>query len=54
MKAPAELAGFWSRLADLDEEIAETFAEGYDVDVLLADRLEWQEERDELMENLDA
>lgn len=50
MIAPAELAGFWSRMADLDEEIALTHAEGYCVDGLLDERLDWQREREEVME----
>jgi hypothetical protein len=50
MIAPAELAGFWSRMADLDEEIAATHAEAYCVDGLLDDRLLWQREREELMD----
>lgn len=54
MIAPGELAGFWSRMADLDQEIAETAAEGYPVDVLLEDRREWQMERDEFMAGLNA
>lgn len=49
MNAPGELAGFWSRLADLDEEIASTAADGCCVDALLEDRSEWMMERDELM-----
>jgi hypothetical protein len=48
--APPQLAGFWSRMADLDEEIAATHAEGYCVDGLLDDRLNWQRERKELMD----
>ena len=48
--APAQLAGFWTRVADLDAEIAATHAEGYCVDGLLDDRLAWQNEREELME----
>jgi hypothetical protein len=52
--APAQLAGFWNRMGDLDREIAEAAAEGYCVDVLLEDRAEWQAERDALMESLNA
>ena len=50
MRSPSELAGFWSRVADLDAEIARCHAEGYetDVDRLLDDRARWQQERDEL------
>jgi hypothetical protein len=48
--SPSELAGFWNRLADLDAEIAQCHAEGYDADVdrLLDERAQWQRERDEL------
>ena len=49
MMAPAEFAGFWSRMADLDEEIALTRAQGYCVDELLDERLDWQREREEVM-----
>jgi hypothetical protein len=48
--APAQLAGFWSRIAQLDDEIAATHAEGYCVDGLLDDRLDWQRERKDLMD----
>jgi len=48
--APAQLAAFWSRLADLDEEIATTQAEGYCADALLDDRLDWQRKRRKLMD----
>ena len=50
MRSPSELAGLWSRLADLDAEIAKCHAEGYDADVdrLLDERVRWQRERDEL------
>jgi hypothetical protein len=50
MIAPAQLAAFWSRMADLDEEIAATHAEGYCVDGVHDDRLEWQRERKEPMD----
>ena len=48
--SPSELAGFWNRVADLDAEIAQCHAEGYDADVdrLLDERMLWQRERDEL------
>ena len=48
--SPSELAGFWNRLADLDAEIAQCHADGYDADVdrLLDERAQWQRERDEL------
>lgn len=54
MHSPSELAGFWSRLADLDAEIRERHAEGYaaDVDRLLDERALWQQERDELFRGL--
>ena len=54
MHPPSELAGFWSRLADLDAEIRERHAEGYaaDVDRLLDERVLWQRERDELFSGL--
>jgi hypothetical protein len=54
MRSPSELAGFWSRLADLDAEIAECHARGYesDVDRLLDERARWQRERDELFSGL--
>jgi hypothetical protein len=50
MRSPSELAGFWSRVADLDAEIEQCHADGYDVDVdrLLDERARWQRERDEL------
>jgi hypothetical protein len=50
MRSPSELAGFWSRLADLDAEIMRCHADGYGVDVdrLLDERAQWQQERDEL------
>jgi hypothetical protein len=50
MRSPSELAGFWSRVADLDAQIVECHADGYDADVdrLLDERAEWQHERDEL------
>lgn len=50
--APCQLAAFWGQMADIDEKIAEESAEGYDVDVHLQDRIEWQRERDEFMENV--
>jgi hypothetical protein len=52
--SPSELAGFWSRLADLDAEIRRCHEEGYpaDVDRLLDERAEWQRERDELFRGL--
>ena len=52
--SPSELAGFWTRLADLDAEIAQCHAEGYaaDVDRLLDERVLWQHERDELFRGL--
>jgi hypothetical protein len=53
MRAPGELAGFWTRGADLDEEIAETAAEGYDVDVLLEQKADWLKERTLLFAGLD-
>jgi hypothetical protein len=54
MLSPSELAGFWNRLADLDAEISQCHAEGYeaDVDRLLDDRARWQHERDELFRGL--
>ena len=54
MYCPSELAGFWSRLADLDAEIAARHAEGYaaDVDRLLDERAVWQQERDALFRGL--
>jgi hypothetical protein len=54
MRSPSELAGFWNRLADLDAEIAECHAAGYeaDVDRLLDERARWQQERDELLRGL--
>ena len=52
--SPSELAGFWNRVADLDAEIAQCHAEGYDADVdrLLDERVLWQRERDELFATL--
>jgi hypothetical protein len=54
MRSPSELAGFWSRVADLDAEICRCHADGYtaDVDRLLDERAEWQQERDELFRGL--
>jgi hypothetical protein len=54
MRSPSELAGFWSRLADLDAEIARCHADGYDADVdrLLDERALWQRERDEMFRGL--
>jgi hypothetical protein len=54
MLSPSELAGFWTRLADLDAEISQCHAAGYadDVDRLLDERAVWQEERDELFRGL--
>jgi hypothetical protein len=54
MHCPSELAGFWSRLADLDAEIAVCHAQGYaaDVDRLLDERAVWQQERDALFRGL--
>jgi hypothetical protein len=54
MRTPSELAGFWNRLADLDAEILESHAGGYDADVdrLLDERARWQQERDELFRGL--
>ena len=54
MRSPSELAGFWNRLADLDAEIAQCHAEGYDADVdrLLEERARWQRERDEMFRGL--
>ena len=51
MRSPSELAGFWSRMADLDAEILRCHADGYEVDVnrLLDERARWQQERDELL-----
>ena len=51
---PQSLAGFWSRMADIDEQIVSCHAEGYaaDVDRLLDERIRWQQERDELMARL--
>ena len=50
MRSPSELAGFWNRVADLDAEISQCHADGYDADVdrLLDERAVWQRERDEL------
>jgi hypothetical protein len=52
--SPSELAGFWSRLADLDADIRRCHAEGYEteVDRLLDERTRWQQERDELFRGL--
>jgi hypothetical protein len=54
MRSPSELAGFWNRLADLDAEIVQCHAAGYeaDVDRLLDERARWQEERDEMFRGL--
>ena len=54
MLSPSELAGFWTRMADLDAEIAECHAAGYDADVdrLLDERARWQRERDDLFREL--
>jgi hypothetical protein len=54
MYSPSELAGFWTRLADLDAEITQCHAAGYaaDVDRLLDERAAWQQERDELFRGL--
>jgi hypothetical protein len=54
MRSPSELAGFWNRLADLDAEISQCHADGYeaDVDRLLDERVAWQQERDELFRRL--
>jgi hypothetical protein len=54
MLCPSELAGFWSRVADLDAEIVECHAAGYaaDVDRLLEERALWQQERDALFRGL--
>ena len=54
MRSPSELAGFWSRVADLDAEISQCHADGYeaDVDRLLDERGRWQQERDELFRGL--
>jgi hypothetical protein len=51
MRSPSELAGFWNRVADLDAEIAQCHADGYDADVdrLLDERARWQRERDALL-----
>lgn len=51
VRDPQSLAGFWSRMAEIDEQIALCHAEGYaaDVDRLLEERVRWQQERDELM-----
>jgi hypothetical protein len=40
--APGQYLALWSRLVELDEEIAETHAAGYDTDGLLEDRLKAQ------------
>jgi hypothetical protein len=54
MLSPSELAGFWTRMADLDAEIAECHAAGYDADVdrLLDERARWQRERDDIFRGL--
>jgi hypothetical protein len=54
MRSPSELAGFWNRLADLDAEIVQCHAQGYDADVdrLLDERARWQQERDEMFRGL--
>jgi hypothetical protein len=54
MRSPSELAGFWSRMADLDAEILRCHADGYEVEVnrLLDERARWQQERDELFVGL--
>ena len=55
MRSPSELAGFWNRLADLDGEILQCHAEGYeaDVDRLLDEHARWQRERDDLFRRLE-
>jgi hypothetical protein len=55
MRSPSELAGFWNRVADLDAEIVQCHAEGYeaDVDRLLDERARWQQERDDLFLGLE-
>ena len=55
MRSPSELAGFWNRVADLDAEIVQCHAEGYDADVdrLLDERGRWQRERDDLFLRLE-
>jgi hypothetical protein len=52
LRAPSELAAFWSQMAEIDEGIAACHAQGYevDVDLLLEERARWQRERDELLE----
>ena len=54
MLCPSELAGFWTRLADLDAEIVQCHADGYavEVDRLLEERAQWQQERDDLFRGL--
>jgi hypothetical protein len=54
MLSPSELAGFWTRMADLDAEIAECHATGHDADVdrLLDERARWQRERDDIFREL--
>jgi hypothetical protein len=44
VRAPAEYAGFYGRIVDLDKQIETEYAEGYDVDVHLEDRAELQRE----------
>jgi hypothetical protein len=53
LRAPSELAGFWTQVVELDELIAECHSQGYaaDVDLLLEERSRWQRERDELLED---
>lgn len=41
-RAPAEYAALFIQGVELDEEIAQTHGEGYDADVLLENRLDWQ------------
>jgi hypothetical protein len=54
MLSPSELAGFWNRVADLDAEIAQCHADGYDADVdrLLEERALWQQQRDDIFRGL--
>ena len=53
LRAPSDLAGFWTHVAEVDAEIVACHAEGYaaDVDLLLEERARWQHERDELLED---
>lgn len=44
MKAPAEFAGHYGKIVDLDKQIETEYAEGYDVDVHLEERIELQRE----------